>query len=236
MSTAPTSPSPTASPTTVGIIGAGRIGSAVAQLAVDAGLDVVIANSRGPETLADLVAELGPKARAATATEAAQDGDVVVLTIPLKATTDVDPAPLAGKVVLDTGNYYPQRDGQVAALDDGSTTSSALTQQHLAGSAVVKAFNNIYSESLRSLARPTGDAERTALPVFGDDDAAKATAARVLDTLRDDVVDGGDLAESWRSEPGRPAYGWPYADGEDFTTAKPGPADAVREALARAER
>ncbi len=235
MSTTPASTS-SSSLSTVGIIGAGRIGSAVAQLAVDAGLDVVIANSRGPETLTDLVTALGPKARAATATETAQAGDVVVLTIPLKATTDVDPAPLAGKVVLDTGNYYPQRDGHVAALDDGTTTSSALTQQHLAGSGVVKAFNNIYSESLRSLARPAGDAERTALPVFGDDDAAKAAAARFLDALGYDTVDGGSLAASWRSEPGRPAYGLPYADGDDFTAARPGPAAAVREALARAER
>lgn len=221
---------------TVGIIGAGRIGSAVAQLAVDAGLDVVIANSRGPETLTELVSTLGPRARAASAGEAARAGDVVVLTIPLKNTTDVDPAPLAGKVVLDTGNYYPQRDGQVAVLDDGSTTSSALTQQHLADSSVVKVFNNIYSESLRSLARPSGDAERTALTVFGDDDDAKAVAVAFLDVIGYDAVDGGDLAGSWRAEPGRPAYGWPYAAGDDFTTARPAGADAVREALARAER
>ncbi|TNM69672.1 NADP oxidoreductase [Streptomyces sp. NP160] len=224
------------SSSTIGIIGAGHIGSAVAQLAVDAGLDVVIANSRGPETLTDLVSALGPHARAATADEAARAGDVVVLTVPLKSTTDIDPEPLAGTVVLDTGNYYPQRDGQVAALDDGSTTSSALTQQHLADSSVVKVFNNIYSESLRSLARPSGDAERTALPVFADDEEAKAVATAFLDVIGYDAVDGGDLAESWRAEPGRPAYGLPYAAGEDFTAAKPAGADAVREALARAER
>ncbi|MGQ7296545.1 NADPH-dependent F420 reductase [Quadrisphaera sp. KR29] len=244
MSTSSTTPETTAGTTaetaaaitTVGIIGAGRIGSAVAQLAVDAGLDVVIANSRGPQTLTDLVAALGERARAGTVEEAARAGDVVVLTIPFKATTDVDPGPLAGKVVLDTGNYYPQRDGQVPALDDGSTTSTALTQQHLAASSVVKAFNNIYSESLRSLARPAGDAQRTALPLFSDDAAATAVAARFLDALGYDAVDGGDLAESWRAEPGRPAYGLPYADGEDFTAARPAGVEAVRQALASAQR
>ena len=117
--------------TTWGFIGSGNIGSTVARLAIAAGHDVVISNSRGPETLADLVAELGPHARAATAAEAAEAGDVVVVTIPLKAYRDVPVDALAGKVVIDTMNYYPQRDGQIDELDDGSTTTSELLQAHL---------------------------------------------------------------------------------------------------------
>ena len=119
--------------TTIGLIGAGNIGSTVAHLAVGAGYDVVLSNSRGPETLADLVDELGPRARAATAEEAARAGDLVVVTVPLKNVRDVPVEPLRGKVVIDTCNYYPQRDGQVAELDAESTTTSELVQSHLAG-------------------------------------------------------------------------------------------------------
>ena len=137
--------------TTIGLIGSGHIGSTVARLAVDAGHDVVLSNSRGPETLADLVAELGPRARAATAAEAAAAGDIVVVTIPLKAYREVPVEPLRGKIVIDTNNYYPQRDGHIAELDDGSTTSSELLQEHLPESHVVKAFNNIYFGHLAAL-------------------------------------------------------------------------------------
>ena len=140
--------------TTWGFIGSGNIGSTVARLAIAAGHDVVLSNSRGPETLADLVAELGPHARAATAQEAAAAGDLVVVTIPLKAYRDVPVDELAGRTVIDTMNYYPQRDGQIEALDDGSTTSSELLQAHLPQSHVVKGFNNIYFEHLRDLAQP----------------------------------------------------------------------------------
>ena len=122
----------------------------------DAGHDVVLSNSRGPETLADLVAELGPRARAATAAEAAAAGDIVVVTVPLKAYLRVPVEPLRGKVVIDTNNYYPQRDGHIAELDDESTTVSELLQAHLPESHVVKAFNNIYFGHLGALARPTG--------------------------------------------------------------------------------
>ncbi|MGZ4498188.1 MAG: NADPH-dependent F420 reductase, partial [Nocardioides sp.] len=117
--------------TTIGLIGAGNIGSTVARLAVNAGHDVVLSNSRGPETLADLVAELGDHARAATAAEAAAAGDVVVVTIPLKSYRDVPVEPLRGKVVIDTNNYYPQRDGEIAELEDESTTTAELLQAHL---------------------------------------------------------------------------------------------------------
>ncbi|HET9187585.1 MAG TPA: NAD(P)-binding domain-containing protein, partial [Acidothermaceae bacterium] len=159
--------------TTIGFIGSGNIGGTVARLAVNAGHDVVLSNSRGPETLRDLVDELGPHARAATPAEAAAAGDIVVVTIPLKAYPSVPVAPLAGKPVIDTMNYYFQRDGNIASLDDGSTTSSELLQEHLPNAHVVKAFNNIYSEHLAVLARPSGDPERSALPIAGDNEDAK---------------------------------------------------------------
>src|SRR6478735_7465219 len=154
---------------TIGIIGAGHIGSQVARLAISCGYPVVIGNSRGPETLAELVAELGPSARAATAEDAAKTGEIVVVSIPLKNYREVPVAPLAGKVVIDTNNYYPQRDGHIAELDDESTTTSELLQAHLPESRVVKAFNNIYFGHLRSLPRPAGDPERSALAIAGDD-------------------------------------------------------------------
>ena len=133
---------------TIGLIGAGKIGSQLARLAVAHGYDVVISNSRGPETLTALVAELGPKARAATAVDAAKAGDIVVVTIPLKNYPTVPVEPLAGKIVIDTNNYYPQRDGHIAELDNESTTTSELLQAHLPTSKVVKAFNHIYAAQL----------------------------------------------------------------------------------------
>jgi 8-hydroxy-5-deazaflavin:NADPH oxidoreductase len=207
--------------TTIGLIGSGHIGSTVARLAVDAGHDVVLSNSRGPETLAGLVAQLGPRARAATAAEAAEAGDIVVVTIPLKAYREVPVEPLRGKVVIDTNNYYPQRDGQIAELDDGSTTSSELLQQHLPESHVVKAFNNIFFGHLAELARPAGDPERSALVIAGDDATAKRTVTEFLDSIGYDVCDAGPLAEGRRFQPDTPAYGQPYvAPGAAF----PGPA------------
>jgi len=203
--------------TTWGFIGSGNIGSTVARLAVAAGHDVVLSNSRGPETLADLAGELGPHARAATAPEAASAGDIVVVTIPLKAYRDIPVDELAGKVVIDTMNYYPQRDGQIEALDDGSTTSSELLQAHLPQSHVVKGFNNIFFQHLRDLARPadpTGSDERSALAIAGDDAAAKDTVRQALDALGYDTLDLGPLAEGWRTQPGQPAYGMQYAADE----------------------
>jgi 8-hydroxy-5-deazaflavin:NADPH oxidoreductase len=194
-------------PTTIGLIGAGHIGSQVARLAVRSGHDVVISNSRGPETLADLVAELGPKARAATTADAAQAGDVVVVTIPLKAYASVPVAPLAGKIVIDTNNYYPGRDGQIAALDAETKTSSELLQAHLPTSKVVKAFNHIYARELTTHGQPAGSENRRALVIAGDDRDAKATITALLDAFGFDTVDVGPLAESWRIQPGTPAYG-----------------------------
>src|SRR3954447_19542861 len=153
--------------TTIGLIGSGNIASTIARLAVDAGNDVVLSNSRGPETLADLVAELGPHARAATAFDAAEAGDIVVVTVPLKSYREVPVDPLRGKVVIDTNNYYPERDGHIPELDDESTTTSELLQDHLPESRIVKAFNNIYFEFLRSQARPSGSPERSVLAIAG---------------------------------------------------------------------
>ena len=184
--------------TTIGLIGSGHIGSTVARLAVDAGHDVVLSNSRGPETLTELVEQLGPHARAATAAEAAGAGDVVVVTVPLKAYREVPVEPLRGKVVIDTNNYYPERDGRFPELDDEQTTTSELLQQHLPKSRVVKAFNNIFFVHLASLARPAADPERSALPIAGDDDAAKRTVTEFLDSIGYDSLDAGPLAEGWR--------------------------------------
>ena len=223
--------------TTVGLIGSGNIGSTVARLAVDAGHDVVLSNSRGPETLKDLVEELGPHARAATAAEAAEAGDVVVVTVPLKAYRDVPVAPLAGKVVIDTNNYYPERDGHFPELDDESTTSSELLQAHLPESHVVKAFNNIVAAHLGELARPAGAADRSALAIAGDDADAKATVTTLLDSLGYDTVDAGPLAEGWRFQRDTAAYGVPYiAAPPDLTRSKPAGADEIRSALAAARR
>ncbi|MFC4584811.1 NADPH-dependent F420 reductase [Sphaerisporangium corydalis] len=227
---------------TLGLIGSGYIGGTLARLAVAAGLDVVLSNSRGPETLASLVEELGPRARAATPAEAGAAGDWVVVTVPLGVYLKVPVEPLAGKVVLDTNNYYPERDGKIPELDEGSATSSELLQRHLPDSKVVKAFNNIYYKHLLSLARPAGSPDRSALLIAGDDPEATASATALLDTLGFDAVNTGTLAESWRFQPGTPAYGVPYLkDPQNVTNldADPGvPTDAttLRTALSAATR
>lgn len=195
---------------TLGLIGAGNIGSALARLAVAAGLDVVVSNSRGPETLGGLVAELGERARAATPAEAAQAGDLVVATVPLSSYQQLPADALAGKTVIDTMNYYPERDNRIAELDAGEQTSSSLVQRHLADSTVVKACNNIDFVRLFTAARTTGADDRSALPIAGDDTAAKAQVTELLDALGYDAVDIGTLADSWRSEPGTPVYVQPY--------------------------
>jgi predicted dinucleotide-binding enzyme len=212
---------------TLGLIGSGLIGSALARLAVAGGLDVVLSNSRGPETLSDLVAELGPHAKAGTPAEAAAAGDWVVVTIPLKAYKQVPRGPLAGKTVLDTNNYYAGRDGTIPELEDDSTTSSELLQQHLPDAQVVKVFNNIFFKHLADLPRPAGAEDRTALPIAGDDPAAKVRAAELLDILGYDTVDAGTLAEGGRRfQPGTAAYGLPFAEkpGPTFMEQPAGPA------------
>lgn len=192
--------------TTLGIIGAGHIGAQVARAAVSSGYDVVIANSRGPETLGDLVAELGPKARAATAAEAGAAGDVVVVTVPLHAIDQVPVEPLAGKIVLDTNNYYFERDGRIEALDKGETTTSELLQQHLPTSKVAKAFNHIYASEIGTAGAPAGSPNRRALATASDHDDAAEFVERFYDEIGFDTVNVGPLSESWRVERDRPAY------------------------------
>jgi len=221
--------------TTVGLIGSGHIGGTVAKLAVAAGQPVILSNSRGPDTLRHLAGELGPLARAGTGQEAAEGGDLVVLTIPFRAFRNVAPGPLAGKVVMDTCNYYPQRDGQIPELDSGAVTSSALVQRHLAGSTVVKVFNNIVFRHLRWLARPSGAVDRSALPIAGDDAAAKAAVTAFLDSIGYDAVDAGSLADSWRQEPGTPVYGRPYGPYSD-EMGTPAGAAQIRADLVGAHR
>jgi len=221
--------------TTIGFIGSGNIGGIVARLAVAAGLDVVLSNSRGPDTLQGLVAELGPRARAATPSEAAAAGDIVVVTVPLKAYRAVPAEPLAGKVVIDTNNYYPERDGRIPELDDESTTTAELLQAHLGTARVVKGFNNIYFKHLASLPRPSGAPDRTALAIAGDDEAAKASVTSFLDAIGYDTVDLGPLAEGWRTQRDTAAYAGLYGA---FDNASGTPADAatIRAAAARSRR
>jgi 8-hydroxy-5-deazaflavin:NADPH oxidoreductase len=192
---------------TIGLIGAGHIGSQVARLGLAHGYAVVIGNSRGPETLSALVAELGPNARAATAVDAAKAGDIVVVTVPLKNYRQVPVEPLAGKVVIDTNNYYPQRDGHIPELDNESTTTSELLQAHLPTSKVVKAFNHIYAAQLTTDGTPAGTKNRRALAIAGDDPEAKARVTELLDQFGFDTVDAGPLREGWRIQRDTPGYG-----------------------------
>lgn len=192
---------------TIGLIGAGHIGSQIARLAVASGYSVVISNSRGPETLAALVAELGPSARAASAADAAMAGDIVVVTVPLKNYRQVPVEPLAGKIVIDTNNYYPQRDGHIPELDSESTTTSELLQAHLPKSRVVKAFNHIYAAQLTTDGQAAGSKDRRALVIAGDDLDAKATVRNLLDQFGFDTVDAGPLKEGWRIQRDTPGYG-----------------------------
>jgi predicted dinucleotide-binding enzyme len=192
--------------TTIGLIGAGNIGSAIARSAVAHGYDVVLSNSRGPETLAGLVAELGPHARATTPAEAGAAGDIVVVTIPLGRYREVPVEPLAGKIVVDTNNYYPQRDGHIAELDEKTDTSSGLLQKHLPTSHVVKAFNHIRAADITTDGTPAGTPGRRALVVAGDNADAVATVTRLYDEFGFDAVVIG-LDESWRVETNTPAYG-----------------------------
>jgi predicted dinucleotide-binding enzyme len=192
---------------TIGLIGAGHIGSQVARLAVANGHKVVISNSRGPQTLSALVAELGPQARAGAPIEAAKAGDIVVVSVPLKNYRAVPVEPLAGKIVIDTNNYYPERDGHIPELDNESTTTSGLLQAHLPTSKVVKAFNHIYASQITTDGQPAGTKDRRALAIAGDDQKAKAVVAQLLDQFGFDTVDIGPLSESWRIQRDTPGYG-----------------------------
>lgn len=210
--------------TTIGFIGSGLIGSQLARLAVDQGHDVVMSNSRGPETLADLVAELGPHARAATPAEAAAAADLAVVTTPLAAIDSIPVEPLAGKVVIDTNNYYPRRDGQIAELDDESTTVSELLQRRLPTSKVVKAFNHIQAAALTTEGQASGTPGRRALAVVGNDAEAGATVSQLIGSFGFDAVEVSPLSEGWRIQRDTPGYVTSHT------------AESLRTALAEAKR
>lgn len=219
---------------TLAVMGTGRIGSTVARLAIAAGYDVTLANSRGPESLAGLVAELGPHARATSADDVTADAELVVVAVPAGVYAALPMAALAERVIIDTSNYNPGRDGDIPALDDGSTGPSMLLQQLVGSSPVVKAFNTIFYLHLAALARPHGAADRSTLPIAGDDTAAKTAVSSLLDDLGYDTLDIGPLSEEWRIVPGRPAYGLPYVAGHAGNfTAQPG-FPASRDVVARA--
>lgn len=195
----------------VGIIGSGNIGTGVARLATAAGLNVVISNSRGPASLADLVAELGATASADTPAGVASRADIVVLAFPLAVYQDLPVAELAGRVVIDAMNYYPQYTGPIPDIDQRGIPSSQLVHEFLPGARVVKALNNVDYVRLTRLARPAGDPTRSALPIAGDDPQAKAQATVFLDAIGFDVLDLGGLDESWRTQPGTPLHVAPYS-------------------------
>jgi predicted dinucleotide-binding enzyme len=209
----------------IGIIGAGNIGGNLARRFRGLGHKVFVANSRGPQSLADLAAETG--ATPVPFTEAAQRAGVLIVTIPEKNIPNLPRALFAGVpnsvVVVDTGNYYPQqRDGRIAGIEDGLTESAWVSQQ--LGRPVVKAFNNIYAEHLLKSGRPAGTSGRVALPVAGDEDRAKSVVLKLIDELGFDGVDAGGIDDSWRQQPGTPVYG------ADFD------AEGVRRALANASK
>ena len=192
--------------TNVGIIGAGHIGQALARTFIEHGYTVTIANSRGPETLADLIADLGPSAKAGTAADAAADGEFVVVTVPLKNYRQVPVEPLAGKIVIDTNNYYFERDGHIPELDEGRATVSGLLQEHLPESKVAKGFNHIRALDIQTTGSPAGTENRRALATSSDFAEAAELVARIYDEFGFDTVNVGPLAESWRVERDRPAY------------------------------
>ena len=221
--------------TTVGIIGSGQIGTTIARLAIEAGHQVVLSNSRGPETLADTIAGLGLRASGATSRESALAGDVVVVTVPVSAFPELPAAALGGKTVIDTCNYGPERDGHIPELDGTSLTSSELLQRYLPDAVVVKAFNNIFYKHLLSLERPAGAADRSSLPIAGDSAREKTVVSEFIDSLGYDVVDTGTLTDSWRQATGTPVWGTPYGPSSN-EKGQPANEDAIREAVTKATR
>ena len=190
----------------IGIIGAGMIGGTLARRLAQLGHQIAIANSRGPETLRDLASEVG--ATAVTALEAARSGEIVVITIPERSVPalprDLFTGVPADVVVIDTGNYYPARDGRIPAIEQGQPESVWVAEQ--IGRPVIKAFNNIFFKSLLENGRPKGAPDRLALPVAGDPAEARAKVMRLVDELGFDPVDAGGIEESWRQQPGTPCY------------------------------
>ncbi len=208
----------------IAVIGSGNIGGTSARLLAKAGHRVALANSRGPESLTQLVEEIDGDVRALELPDALAFGEVVLLAIPFGRYRLMEVGPVQGKVVIDATNYYPERDGGLAELDRGEETSSALIESHLVAARVVKAINTIYWEHLRDRGTPAGTEGRMAIPIVGDDAEAKRVVAGLLDDMGFDAVDGGHLEDGFRQQPGTPVYGFE------------GDADAVREALASFDR
>lgn len=208
----------------IGIIGAGNIGGTLTRRLTKLGHEVSVANSRGPASLSGLARETG--ARAVTASEAAHAGQVVIVTIP-EGKIPALPRNLFGEVpddvvVVDTGNYYPQRDGRIREIEEGMAESRWVEKQ--LNRSVIKAFNNIYAKDLLNLGRAPGDPQRLALPVAGDDENAKRTVMRLVDDLGFDPIDAGGVDDSWRQQPDTPVYGPNLS------------AEGVRQGLAQAKR
>jgi predicted dinucleotide-binding enzyme len=191
----------------IGLVGAGNIGKALAGHFVALGHDIVVSNSRGPETLVSLVEELGSNATAGTPEEAIAHGDIIVITVPLKAVADVPTDGTAGKTLIDTCNYYPQRDGQFPSLDDGSSTESEIVAAHFADANVVKAFNSIASAHLAEQGKPASEPGRRAIPIAGDSAQAKTEVAQLIDQIGFDPVDAGALPSGRFFENGADLYG-----------------------------
>ena len=192
--------------TTIGIIGAGHIGSTLAQGLIGLGHDVVISNSRGPESLAELIAELGPKAQAATPEEAAAAGEWAIVTVPMKSLDAVPVEPLEGTLVLAACNYYWERDGRISVLDENETATSEMVQAHLPSSRIVKAFNHIRAAEILTDGTPAGTENRRALATASEFPEAIALVTEIYDDFGLDTVNVGPLSESWRVERDRPAY------------------------------
>jgi predicted dinucleotide-binding enzyme len=192
--------------TTIGIIGSGHVGSNLAKAAIAHGYKVVLSNSQGPDSMAGLASELGPRASAATPDEAAAAGDFAIVAIPLTTIDQVPVEPLAGKVVIATINYFPQRLGHIPEIDDGTTTAPGLLQAHLPASKVVRAFSMIDAADMSGDGHPVGDPKRRALALAGDDPAAKQMVAGLYNEFGFDALDIGGLDESWRIESDQPAF------------------------------
>jgi 8-hydroxy-5-deazaflavin:NADPH oxidoreductase len=192
--------------TTIGIVGSGHVGASLARAALAHGYEVVLSNSQGPDSLAGLVRDLGPNARAATPAEAAAAADFAIVAIPVAGIDQVPAEPLAGKVVIATTNYFPQRDGPIPAIDNGTTTAPGLLQAHLPASRVVRAFSMIDAADMSGDGHPAGDPKRRALALAGDDPAAKGLVAGLYEEFGFDAVDLGGLDESWRVDPGQRAF------------------------------
>ena len=191
---------------TIGIIGAGEVGSHIARAAISVGYNVVIANSRGPETLDGLIHELGPKATASTAEGAARVGDFVVIAVPLKLVNNMPTDALVGKIVIDTNNYMVWRDGHYPQVDSGEKTVHELRQEQLVFSKVVKAFTHIQAPRILKWARPKGSKDRAALTVSSNYPEAVELVTKLYDQFGFDTVDNSPLKESWRTAPGQPAW------------------------------